>query len=89
MDEKNQPVCTLQDLYATSAPIFANGTMHSFGFLQCTTGISMLLVAPNDVDSVPCPICGKSHRLHESFIPMTVDEFVSRYQTMNFGDKDS
>lgn len=87
MDDKNQSVLTLQDLYATSAPIFAHGTMHSFGFIQCTTGISMLLVAPNNIDEIRCPICGKMHRMQDSFIPITVDEFISRYQLMNFGDQ--
>ncbi|GAP22634.1 hypothetical protein [Leptolinea tardivitalis] len=87
MDEKDQSLCTLQDLYATSAPIFANGEMHLFGIFQCTTGVSMLLVAPADADEVPCPLCGKKHRLRDSFIRMTVDEFVSRYQVMRFQDR--
>ncbi len=80
MDEKSQPVCSLQSIYATSAPIFANGTMHMFGLIQCISGKSMMLVTPVDVDEIKCPICGQIHAIRNSFIPMSVDEFVVQLQ---------
>jgi hypothetical protein len=83
MNESSQPVCTLQHLYTTSAPIFANGMMHMFGFIQCTSGISMLLVAPTDADKVICPLCGQIHLIKDAFIPMNVDEFVAYFQQGN------
>lgn len=88
MDEKYQPVCTLQDLYATSAPIFANGVMHVFGIFQCTSGVSMMLVAPSTSGEVKCPLCGEIHMLNDCFIPMTLDEFFTRYRLTNFGRRE-
>lgn len=79
MDEKNQPVSTLQDLYATSAPIFANGVMHKFGLFQCTTGMRMMLVTPANTLELKCPICGKVHLMEKSFIQLSVDEFMEQF----------
>jgi predicted RNA-binding Zn-ribbon protein involved in translation (DUF1610 family) len=86
MDEKYQPVCTLHDLYTTSAPIFANGVMHVFGIFQCTSGVSMMLVAPSTSGEVKCPMCGEVHLMRDSFIPMSLDEFITRYQLINPDD---
>lgn len=76
MDEEKQTTCSLKSIYATSFPIFSHGLSYMFGFIQCTTGQSILLVVPNDAVVVNCPLCGQSHTIQESFIRLGIEEFV-------------
>lgn len=82
----NETTRSLKSIYATSAPIFSQGYLHVFGFIQCTTGQSVLLVMPNNVDVVNCPLCGQPHNLKDSFIPLSIDEFVKEFQQINLDD---
>jgi hypothetical protein len=61
--------------------------MHVFGILQCTSGISMMLVAPSTSGEVKCPMCGEVHRMRDSFIPMSLDDFITRYRLINPGEQ--
>jgi hypothetical protein len=87
MDEEKQTTQSLKSIYAISFPIFSHGSMQMFGFIQCTTGQSMLLVVPNDVVTVNCPLCGRIHTIKKSFIRLTIEEFLKEFKQSNFDDR--
>lgn len=84
MDEQDETFRSLKRIYATSIPIFSHGSLQMFGLIQCTTGQSILLVAPVNSEKIKCPLCGKMHLIPDSFIPLSVEEFVAQFQQSKF-----